>query len=322
MEDNSFKIKLLERMKLIRSVEEGIATRYSKQQMRCPTHLSIGQETVGAAVGLILDKTDQAVSTHRAHAHYIGKGGDIKAMLAEIYGKSTGCSAGKGGSMHLVDRSVGFLGSTAIVGNTIPVGVGIGLSNKIQKNGNISCVFLGDAAVEEGVFHEAANFAVLHKLPTIFICENNLYSVYSPLNVRQPPERSIYKWVEGYGMPAYRVDGNDPLESCRMISASVQKIREGEGPIFLEFSTYRWREHCGPNFDNDIGYRKVEEYEEWKKQDPVRRLIKDLKSKELLAEDGLKEIDFSINKEVQEAFDFAEQSAFPPPSDAFQHVLA
>lgn len=322
MEDSSFKINLLERMKLIRSVEEGIASRYSNQQMRCPTHLSIGQETVGAAVGLILNKTDQAVSTHRAHAHYIGKGGDIKAMLAEIYGKSTGCSAGKGGSMHLVDRSIGFLGSTAIVGNTIPIGVGIGLTNKIKKNGNISCVFLGDAAVEEGVFHEAANFAVLHKLPTIFICENNLYSVYSPLEVRQPPERSIYKWVEGYGMPAYNVDGNDPLESCRMVLASVQKIREGEGPIFLEFSTYRWREHCGPNFDNDIGYRKVEEYEEWKKQDPISRLIKDLKSKELLTEESLKEIDFSINKEVQEAFDFAEQSAFPSPSDAFQHVLA
>ena len=309
-------------MLLIRLLEEEIANQYPKQKMRCPTHLSIGQEAIGAAVGLILSKKDQTVSTHRAHAHYIGKGGDIKAMLAEIFGKSTGCSSGKGGSMHLIDRSVGFMGSTAIVGNTIPVGVGIGLSNKINKSNLVSCVFLGDAAVEEGVFHEAANFAVLHKLPVLFICENNLYSVYSPLHVRQPSDRQIYKWVEAYGMESHSADGNNPIEASFLISSSVEKIRSGMGPIFLEFSTYRWREHCGPNYDNEIGYRSVEEYEKWKDIDPLKRLKNELIEKGWLNEDTYEKLISSLNLKVEEAFRFAEDSPFPDQSDAYKHVLA
>jgi pyruvate dehydrogenase E1 component alpha subunit len=309
-------------MLLIRLLEEEIANQYPKQKMRCPTHLSIGQEAIGAAVGLILSKKDQTVSTHRAHAHYIGKGGDIKAMLAEIFGKSTGCSSGKGGSMHLIDRSVGFMGSTAIVGNTIPVGVGIGLSNKINKSNLVSCVFLGDAAVEEGVFHEAANFAVLHKLPVLFICENNLYSVYSPLHVRQPSDRKIYKWIEAYGMGSHGADGNNPIEASLLISSSVEKIRSGMGPIFLEFSTYRWREHCGPNYDNEIGYRSVEEYEKWKDIDPLKRLKNELIEKGWLNEDTYEKLISSLNLKVEEAFRFAEDSPFPDQSDAYKHVLA
>ena len=309
-------------MLLIRLLEEEIANQYPKQKMRCPTHLSIGQEAIGAAVGLILSKKDQTVSTHRAHAHYIGKGGDIKAMLAEIFGKSTGCSSGKGGSMHLIDRSVGFMGSTAIVGNTIPVGVGIGLSNKINKNNLVSCVFLGDAAVEEGVCHEAANFAVLHKLPVLFICENNLYSVYSPLHVRQPSDRKIYKWIEAYGIESHVADGNNPIEASLLISSSVEKIRSGMGPIFLEFSTYRWREHCGPNYDNEIGYRSVEEYEKWKDIDPLKRLKNELIEKGWLNEDTYEKLISSLNLKVEEAFRFAEDSPFPDQSDAYKHVLA
>lgn len=309
-------------MLLIRLLEEEIANQYSKQKMRCPTHLSIGQEAIGAAVGLILSNKDQTVSTHRAHAHYIGKGGDIKAMLAEIFGKFTGCSSGKGGSMHLIDRSVGFMGSTAIVGNTIPVGVGIGLSNKINKNNLVSCVFLGDAAVEEGVFHEAANFAVLHKLPVLFICENNLYSVYSPLHVRQPPERQIYKWIEAYGMESHSADGNNPIQASLLISSSVEKIRSGMGPIFLEFSTYRWREHCGPNYDNEIGYRSVEEYEKWKDIDPLKRLKNELFEKGWLNENTYEKLISSLNLKVEEAFRFAEDSPFPDQSDAYKHIFA
>ena len=229
---------------------------------------------------------------------------------------------GKGGSMHLIDRSVGFMGSTAIVGNTIPVGVGIGLSNKINKNNLVSCVFLGDAAVEEGVCHEAANFAVLHKLPVLFICENNLYSVYSPLHVRQPSDRKIYKWIEAYGMESHGADGNNPIEASLLISSSVEKIRSGMGPIFLEFSTYRWREHCGPNYDNEIGYRSVEEYEKWKDIDPLKRLKNELIEKGWLNEDTYEKLISSLNLKVEEAFRFAEDSPFPDQSDAYKHVLA
>jgi TPP-dependent pyruvate/acetoin dehydrogenase alpha subunit len=320
--DQASQLVLLERMMLIRSVEEEIAKRYSEQEMRCPTHLSIGQEAVGATAGLILRSEDQAVSTHRAHAHYLGKGGDLGSMLAEIYGKVTGCSAGKGGSMHLVDRSVGFIGSTAIVGNTIPVGVGIGLSNKIKGNDLISCIFLGDAAVEEGAFHEAANFAVLHRLPVLFICENNLYSVYSPLSVRQPEGRKIHKWVEGYGMPAACADGNNPQEISDLITNTVEEIRIGGGPAFLEFPTYRWREHCGPNYDNELGYRTIEEYEQWKKNDPIIKQVNYLQKEKWLSEEDLSQMVRSINHKVDQAFVYAKNSPFPHPEDAFKHIFA
>ena len=177
--------QLLFSMKRIRMIEEAIAARYPDGKMRCPTHLSIGQEAVAAIAGILFADVDMAVSSHRAHAHYLGIGGNLNAMIAELYGKATGCSGGKGGSMHLVDRSVGFAGSTAIVANTIPVGVGIALAMKIKDSTGICCVFLGDGAVEEGVFYESVNFTALHKLPVIFLCENNFYSVYSPLSRRE-----------------------------------------------------------------------------------------------------------------------------------------
>ena len=161
--------------------------------MRCPTHLSVGQELVSAVFSLIAKKKDYAVSTHRGHAHYLAKGGSLKKMIAEIYGKETGTSRGKGGSMHLIDLNVNFMGTSAIVGNSIPVGVGLGLAIKLKNEKKISFVFLGDGAIEEGVFYESLNFAIVKQIPVIFICENNLYSVYSSLKVRQPLKRKIYQ---------------------------------------------------------------------------------------------------------------------------------
>jgi len=306
---------LLEAMVKIRTVEETIAARYNEGKMRCPTHLSIGQEAVSAGVGLALRKKDLAVSTHRAHGHYLGKGGDIPRMIAEIYGKATGCSGGLGGSMHLIDTSVGFMGSTAIVGNTIPVGVGLGLSIQLKKTDQVACVFLGDGAIEEGAFYEAANFAVLKKLPVIFICENNLYSVYSPLRVRQPHGRKIYEMVRAIGLPAEQFDGNDAELVYEATLEALRKIRGGEGPQFLEFATYRWREHCGPNFDNDIGYRTVEEYEEWKKKDPIKYMVA---RHQVSSEDMI----ILLNKwqsVVDQAFNFAEISAWPS-SQSFEKL--
>ena len=209
--------ELLFKMKYIRGVEETIAERYNEQKMRCPTHLCTGQEAVAAAAGTVLRKDDFAVSSHRAHGHYLGKDGSLKRMIAEIYGKETGCSRGKGGSMHLIDQEVGFMGSTAIVGGTIPVGVGLGLSIQLKKTDQVSCVFLGDGSVEEGVFYESVNFAVVKKLPVVFICENNFYSVYSPLSVRQPEGRSISKMVKAMGAQVYNCDGNDPLKIFKVL---------------------------------------------------------------------------------------------------------
>ena len=311
------KFDLLCQMQRIRLVEEGIASRYHEGKMRCPTHLSIGQEAVAVAVGAVINSRDFAVSTHRAHAHYLAKGGNLPAMVAEIYGKATGCSRGKGGSMHLIDTSVGFMGTSAIVGNSIPIGVGLALSAQIRGSNQVSCIFLGDGAIEEGAFYECVNFACVRKLPVVFICENNLYSVYSPLSVRQPEGRSIAKMVEAIGAQSFQGDGNNVLKARLITAEAVDNARNGSGPQFIEFMTYRWREHCGPEFDNDLGYRTVEEFELWRERDPIALLqtelagsIRDFELKWERANEVLKD-------EILEAFEFAENSPFPPAEEAF-----
>ena len=308
---------LLFQMRRIRHVEQEIARRYGEGKMRCPTHLSIGQEAVSAAVGMALRPTDLAVSGHRAHAHYLGKGGNLPAMLAEIYGRIDGCSRGKGGSMHLIDESVGFMGSTAIVAGTIPVGVGLAYGMKCKRADQVSCVFHGDAAVEAGVFFESVNFAVVKKLPVLFLCENNLYSVYSPLSVRQPESRSIAKMAEGLGMKTGTGNGNDVAEVYAKTSEALAAIRTGGGPQLLEFSTYRWLEHCGPNYDNDIGYRTETEYLSWKAREPIASFESTLVAQGVISVAEIAQMDRRIQHEVSAAFDFAEASPFPAAADAY-----
>lgn len=314
--------QLLFQMKRIRFVEEEIARRYGENRMRCPTHLSIGQEAVAAAVGLALRRDDLAVSGHRAHAHYLAKGGDLPAMLAEIYGKASGCAHGKGGSMHLIDERVGFMGSTAIVAGTIPIGVGLAYGIKLKRTKQVSCVFHGDAAVEAGVFFESANFAALKRLPVLFICENNLYSVYSHLRVRQPEGRSIARMVEGLGLPVDCGDGNDVTEVYEMVNEALGSIRSGGGPMFLEFATYRWREHCGPNYDNDIGYRAEAEFLEWKAKEPIGRFEAELRSRGIISAAGGGEMAVAIEREVNAAFEFAETAPFPEAGSAYADLYA
>ncbi len=315
-------IELLRGMKRIRLVEEGIAERYPQGKMRCPMHLSIGQEAAAIGVGLALKHSDLAVSTHRAHAHYLSKGGNLKAMLAEIYGKATGCSSGRGGSMHLIDTKVGFMGSTAIVGNSMPVGVGLALSLQLRKSSAVSTVFCGDGSLEEGAFYESANFAAVRKLPVLFVCENNLYSVYSHLRDRQPEGRKIHKMVEAIGVPTLLVDGNDPQAVYEAALAAIAHIRNGEGPFFLELTTYRWREHCGPNYDNDIGYRTEEEFQEWKRKDPIPLFEGKLLAQLVIDKLAVEHMEYEIQTEIQVAFDFAESSPFPEPGQAFQGIFA
>jgi len=299
------KNKLFESMLRIRLVEESIAEKYSEQKMRCPTHLSIGQEAIAVGVCANLTSQDQVLSTHRAHAHYLAKGGCLKSMIAEIYGKASGCSKGMGGSMHLIDTSVGFMGSTAIVGNTIPVAVGLALEKKLTRKKSIACVFFGDGATEEGAFYESVNFAIIHSLPILFICENNLYSVYSGLEVRQPVNRKIYKMVRAMGISAQHGNGNDVEEVTRKVKHAKTMILKSGGPQFLEFDTYRWREHCGPNFDNNIGYREESEFLKWKKKDPLKNFY---------SQNSQKYIDRKIDKisqEIDDAHQFADDSKFP-----------
>ena len=309
------KNKLFESMLRIRLVEESIANKYSEQKMRCPTHLSIGQEAIAVGVCANLTSQDQVLSTHRAHAHYLAKGGCLNSMMAEIYGKASGCSKGMGGSMHLIDTSVGFMGSTAIVGNTIPVAVGLALEKKLTRKKSIACVFFGDGATEEGAFYESVNFAIIHSLPILFICENNLYSVYSGLEVRQPVDRKIYKMVRAMGISAQHGNGNDVEEVSRKVKHAKTMILKSGGPQFLEFDTYRWREHCGPNFDNNIGYREESEFLKWKKKDPLKNFYSENSQKYID-----RKID-TISQEIDDAHQFADDSKFPTLQDynaAFQ----
>lgn len=309
-------------MRRIRTVEETIAARYSEQEMRCPTHLSSGQEAVSAAAGALLRHSDLAVSGHRAHAHYLAKGGSLNAMIAEIYGRVTGCARGKGGSMHLIDEAVGFMGSTAIVGGTVPVGVGLGYSLMMKGGDDIACIFLGDAVVETGVFHESLNFAILKNLPVLFLCENNFYSVYSPLEVRQPTARGIHEKIAGYGIHTASGDGNDVAAVHTLMSEAITKIRAGSGPAFVEFSTFRWREHCGPNYDDDLGYRPDPLITEWTARDPISLFETKALRDGRLDQAEIDALQQDIDTEVNAAFDFARSSDFPPAEEAPMHVFA
>lgn len=305
----------------IRMTEESIADRYAEQEMRCPIHLSIGQEASAVGTCRALRRPDRVFSTHRCHAHYLAMEGDLGAMLAEIYGKATGCVGGRGGSMHLADPDKGMLASVPIVGSAIPLAVGTALADKIDGNDNVSVVFLGDASVEEGVFHESANFASLHKLPVLFVCENNMYSVYAPLKNRQP-SRSMTELARAHGMDFASAEGNDVLAVFSAAREAVERARRGAGPTFLLFDTYRMREHCGPGFDNHVGYRSQEEYRSWQARCPIKSCQGELRNRNLL---GIPEEDAwkaELRKEIEEAFKFAVAGSLPTPEQASAHVYA
>lgn len=309
-------------MMRVRMIEETIADRYAEQQMRCPVHLSIGQEAVAVGVCETLKKDDYIMSTHRAHAHYLAKGGDLKTMIAELYGKATGCCSGKGGSMHLLDLSVGMLGSTPIVGNSLPVAVGTAFASWLKGEKRVTVVFFGDGSTEEGVFSECLNFAALKRLPVVFVCENNLYSVYSPLGVRQPPKRSNVDIAKAHGMFASSGDGNDVAFVSKLTAEAVHRARLGEGPSFLEFATYRWREHCGPHFDNDIGYRTSEEFEAWKKCCPIKRYQQHLMTTKMVEQKEIEKMHDDIKTEIAAAFSFAKTSPFPHEDKLAEGIYA
>lgn len=290
---------LFYQMLRIRMVEEAIAREYPKQEMRCPTHLCIGQEAIAVGVCSTLRKEDAVFSTHRSHGHYLAKGGNLPAMIAELYGKATGASGGVGGSMHLIDTSVNFLGAAPIVASTIPVAVGVAFARVMQKKSGIAVCFFGDAAVEEGTAHEAMNFAALKKLPVLFGCENNLYSTVTPLAARQP-NRPIADVARGHGLRAIRADGHDVRAVANVAKEAVRYIRSAKGPIFLELATYRYVEHCGPNPDTP-SLRPSGELVRWKKKDPLR----------FLTANERRAMEPAIAKEIDAAFRFAKESPFP-----------
>jgi TPP-dependent pyruvate/acetoin dehydrogenase alpha subunit len=319
---SAFRRRLYADMLRVRLVEEAIAERYAEQEMRCPVHLSIGQEAVAVGVCAALARDDYLLSTHRAHAHYLAKGGALRPMLAEIYGRATGCSSGKGGSMHLVDLSVGMLGSTPIVGSSLPVAVGAAFGSVMEGAPRVTAVFFGEGATEEGVFAESLNFAALKRLPVVFVCENNLYSVYSPLAVRQPAERDRAVLARAHGIPAVSADGNDVEAVHTLAREAVARARAGEGPTYLEFATYRWREHCGPNYDNDLGYRTEAEFQTWRARCPLARYEQRLRQSRVLRSEDVVRMTASIRREIEDALGWAQASPFPDEATLLRDVYA
>lgn len=315
-------LDLYRAMYRIRLIEEEIAARYPQRQMRCPVHLCIGQEAIPVSVSAHLGNHDYVMSGHRSHGHYLAKGGDLKLMMAELYGKATGCAGGKGGSMHLIDRSVGFLGAMPIVGSAIPVAVGVAFGSMLQQRNRVTVVYFGEAATEEGVFHESVNFAVLKRLPIIFVCENNFYSVYSSLSVRRREGQRLSDLVRAYGIASEHLDGNDVLELYTYAGEAVDRARNGHGPTFLECTTYRWREHCGPHDDDHLGYRDAEEVRYWKDRCPIRRLETALFNDGILTEEDIHTFRAQVLSEIESAVEFAQRSPFPSFRQLFTDVFA
>jgi len=290
----------------IRRVEEEIARVYASDKIKSPVHLSIGQEGVSVGVCDALQPNDVVFGTYRGHALYLAKGGDLRAMIAELYGKATGCTRGKGGSMHLIDTVCGVMGTSAVVGTTIANAAGYAYALKLRHSKAIVACFFGDGASEEGVFAETLNFAVLKKLPLLFVCENNGYAIHTAQSRRQGlPD--ICARARAYGMPAERLDGNDVLTLRDKATSAIEKMRAGEGPQFIEATTYRWREHVGPGADYHLGFRDRSECEPWEKSDPVRFHAEQLDSSTRRA------IEAEVEREVSSAFEFAEASLFPDP---------
>jgi TPP-dependent pyruvate/acetoin dehydrogenase alpha subunit len=313
------RIRLYRELLRVRMVEEEIAERYPRWNMRCPVHLSIGQEAAAVGVCSMLRREDRVMSGHRSHAHYLAKGGDLQAMLLEIHGKADGCSGGRGGSMHLLDREAGFQGAVPIVGSTIPIATGLAFADKLAGRDCVTAVFFGEAATEEGVFAESLNFAALHHLRVLFVCENNLYSVYSPMEVRQPAERSITAIALAHGIAAKHADGNDIDLVRQATDEALRQMASTPAPQLLLLDTYRWREHCGHGFDNHIGYRSEEEYLNWKKRDPVLLYQQRLAGKGLLNEDDQQNLSVAIATEITTAFSHAEAAPFPTAEDLLSH---
>jgi TPP-dependent pyruvate/acetoin dehydrogenase alpha subunit len=314
--------KLYRELLLVRMTEEKITKLYPEQEMRCPIHLSIGQEATAVGVSANLTKSDMIFSNHRSHGHYLAKGGNLKKFFAELYGRSTGCANGKGGSMHLIDIASGFMGATPIVSSSIPVGVGAAFTMSTKCLKDVVVVFVGDAAVEEGVFHESINYAKLKNLPVLFFCENNMYSVYSHLKVRQPGTRKIIDFVRGHSLDCYEADGNDVIDVYNVTKTAIEKIRNGSGPAFIEADTYRWREHCGPYYDNHIGYREETEFVEWQKKCPVKKLEKKLLDEGIMTAEDITLVKEKLSKEINEAVEFAKLSPYPDREELDKNIYA
>jgi TPP-dependent pyruvate/acetoin dehydrogenase alpha subunit len=313
-------LDMYRRMATIRRFENTTYDVYSRGIMPGLAHLYTGMEAVAVGVCITLNKRDNITSTHRGHGHLLAKGGDPGRMFAELLGKEAGYNRGKGGSMHIVDMSLGILGANGIVAGGLGIATGAGLSAKLMKEDRISVAFFGDGALNEGMFYEAANMASLWQLPVVYIMENNSYGEYTPpskATAGSGPARA-----EAMGIPSKSVDGNDVLAVYRAAVWATGRARAGLGPSFVECKTYRWRGHHMGDQGDTYGYRNQEEIESWMTRCPIQHFRGYLLEERLVAEDVLDEIDKQVEQVIEGAMEFAKQAPYPDPSEVFEHVYA
>jgi TPP-dependent pyruvate/acetoin dehydrogenase alpha subunit len=296
--------KLYRDMLRIRRFEERIKAVYHLREMRSPPHLCMGHEAVAVGVCAALRNSDVIYPYYRSHGWYLAKGGNLKAMMAELYGRETGCSRGWGGSMHLIDLAAGVMGTSAIVAGTISHAAGAALTFRMRGQDSVAVAIFGDGATEEGVFHETMNFAALRKLPVIFVCENNLYATNTHIRDRQA-QTEIYRHAERFGVPGIQADGNDAFAVHAHATQALARARRGEGPTLIEFHTYRIFEHCGVNEDNDLGYRTPEEVNSWRARGPLER------GRHLVTDDELTRMTGEIEAEIDAACNYARSAPWP-----------
>jgi pyruvate dehydrogenase E1 component alpha subunit len=302
----------------IRKFEEKVFELFSQGIIPGTVHLYIGEEAIAVGICSCLRKEDYITSTHRGHGHCIAKGSDLKKIMAEVLGKKNGYCMGKGGSMHIADFSVGILGASGVVGAGFPIATGAGLSIKLRGTDQAVVCFFGDGASNQGTFHEAINLAAIWTLPTIFICENNLYA----MGTRQSKVmliKNIADRASAYGIPSVVVDGNDVLAVYEVAQEAVKRAKEGKGPTLIECKTYRQRGHS--RFDPGT-YRPKEEVEEWLKKDPISRFRLTLLKKNVLTTEKAKQIGDEVSDAIEDAVKFAMESAFPEPEEALDDIYA
>lgn len=304
----------------IRRCEEAVAGLVESGEARTPCHLYIGQEAVATGVCAVLRRQDSVWGGHRSHGHFLAKGGDLRSMMAEILGKATGCSGGRGGSMHLAAPEIGIMGTVPIVAATVPLAVGAALAAKKRGDSAVAVAFFGDGTLEEGHVHESMNIAALYTLPVVFVCENNLYASHMHLSQRRV-RNSLFEAGEFHGIPGHSEDGNDVSVVYRAAQNAVERARAGQGPSFLEFRTFRWRGHVGPSWDMDVGVKRRDELKDWLPKDPIQRARNELRGVGMSV-DGLDNLDRAIAYEVEAAIQFAETSPRPSPSDVPKHVFS
>lgn len=311
-------LELLQAMLRIRCFEDRCAQLYEEQKIRGFLHLCNGEEAIAVGVMQALGPEDAVVSTYREHGHAIARGLPMSAIMAELYGKRSGSSGGRGGSMHIFDASRRSFGGNAIVGGGLPLAVGLALAEKLQRRSGVVACFFGEGAVAEGEFHESLNLAALWRLPVLFLCENNLYAMGTALELSEA-QPEIHLKARSYGMAAMLVDGMHVLAVEEAARAALAQVRGGEGPVLLELRTYRFRAHS--MFDAQL-YRDKAEVEAWQKKGPIITLTTRLKAADLMSEDDFQRLERAARAEVETAVDFAERSEWEPADELLRHVYA